>query len=192
MKSEYDKLKEEKEKVEKELQTKNDMILALNTGMHTLNEYHEVQRRTIERRLDHIAGLAGLRDRLRRRAQPDLEIESDNQSDIFETDEEITDELGNDDIQEVDRVQLELSAIESEMSDSYSINDDNVFENFDEEAISYLDDLEEDDDDGNSEETESNQLEAENGVRPSLLHVPRSQPPRPSNRRRTNQICFNC
>ena len=82
--------------------------------------------------------------------------------------------MGNDDIQEVDRVQLELSAIESEMSESYSINDDNVFENFDEEAISYLDDLEEDDDDGNSEETESNQLEAENGVRPSLLHVPRS------------------
>jgi hypothetical protein len=60
------------------------------------------------------------------------------------------------------------------MSESYSINDDNVFENFDEEAISYLDDLEEDDDDGNSEETESNQLEAEIGVRPSLLHVPRS------------------
>ena len=42
MKMEYDKLKAEKEKVERELQTKNDTILALNTGMQSLNEYHEV------------------------------------------------------------------------------------------------------------------------------------------------------
>lgn len=40
-------MRQEKEKIEKELQVKNDMIVALNTGMQTLNEYHEVQRRTI-------------------------------------------------------------------------------------------------------------------------------------------------
>jgi len=72
-------LKEEKEKVERELQVKNDMIVALNTGMQTLNEYHEVQRRAIERRLDNIADLAGISGpRIRRRRLSEREEEEED------------------------------------------------------------------------------------------------------------------
>ena len=62
------------------------MIVALNTGMQTLNEYHEVQRRAIERRLDDIAGLAGIsgpRVRRRRLFERDEEEDLDEDSLLY-------------------------------------------------------------------------------------------------------------
>lgn len=84
IRSECEKLKREKEKVEHELQVKNDMIVALNTGMQTLNEYHEVQRRAIERRLDNIADLAGIHGALRRRRLSDRHSDHDSDADAHD------------------------------------------------------------------------------------------------------------
>ena len=107
MKTECERLKEEKERVERELQVKNDMIVALNTGMQTLNEYHEVQRRVIERRLDNIADLAGINGpRLRRRRLSEREEDLDDDSPIYLDSmlegEESEDALENDENEDID------------------------------------------------------------------------------------------
>jgi hypothetical protein len=125
--------------LERDLQMKNDMIVALNTGMQTLNEYHEAQRRAIEGRLDDIANLAGINgSRLRRRrlSEREEDFDDDDDSPIYtdsfleddESGEALDENEDNEEIDQFNRANMNLSPIESELTPSYSDDEDQMFE----------------------------------------------------------------